>query len=98
MTIYVVMGSTGEYSDHDEWMVKAFTSEVAAQRFVQECDLEAKRIDAVVEAAGWYFTYVRDNPAAQSACDPRFRRDYTGTTYSYESVELISEPEREQVA
>lgn len=36
-TIYIVQGSKGEYSDHKEWLVRAFTSKKRAQEMVIEC-------------------------------------------------------------
>ena len=32
--VYICIGSTGEYSDHREWYVKAFANEVKCKDFV----------------------------------------------------------------
>jgi hypothetical protein len=34
-TIFVVVGSVGEYSDRREWCARAFPTEAAAQDFIQ---------------------------------------------------------------
>lgn len=38
--IYVIQGSTGEYSDHIEWMVCAFTDKSKAEQFVLQLTRE----------------------------------------------------------
>lgn len=88
MKIYVVTGSTGEYSDRVTWLVKAFTDEDSAKEFV----IKAQEIADVIfkrsvedDEEGWD---IRDN--AQSELDPGLRMYYTGTTYYFESVELES--------
>jgi hypothetical protein len=42
MKIYVVQGSTGEYSDHKEWLVCAFKDEKKAQELVVQLTQEGK--------------------------------------------------------
>ncbi len=34
MKIYIVMGTRGEYSDRDEWVIKAYSDEKLAQKHV----------------------------------------------------------------
>lgn len=38
MKIYVVRGSTGEYSDRTEWLVRAFYNERQSKEFILELD------------------------------------------------------------
>lgn len=79
MKIFVVRGTTGEYSDRTEWPVKAFLSEKAAQELVI----------AATQRANEVFTdrsYDRDIDKNQF--DPDMRMDYTGTSYMIETVEL----------
>lgn len=83
MLIYVVEGATGEYSDHQEWLVKAFKSEAKAKEFVVKCTKEAHKI----EAKAAYFQFDRREDETHSF-DPKYRRDYTGVHYTYFSVEL----------
>lgn len=47
MLIYVVEGSTGQYSDHQEWLVKAFRDEQDAKNFVMDCTREANKLEGV---------------------------------------------------
>lgn len=85
MTIYVVIGATGEYSDRTEWLVKAFKSEKEAQEFV---------IAATAIANDQYLkkrnkTMLRFKP--KSELDPNLDIDYTGAWYKYDKCELVSE-------
>lgn len=81
--IYVVTGTCGEYSDRDEWAVRAFTSEARAQEFVL-CATEAAREK---QGTKRYASHLR-----RTAVDPRARFNYTGTSYSYQAVPLDDEP------
>ena len=80
--VYVVMGSTGEYSDREEWAVVAFTSENAAKRRVEEATRRANEI--MVMRPSRYHA-----PEGLNEFDPGMQMDYTGTSYSYMIVELI---------
>lgn len=46
MRVYVVIGQVGEYSDREEWAIKAFTSKQAAQDFITKFD-EFMRIEII---------------------------------------------------
>ena len=82
MVIYVVRGTTGEYSDRCEWPVKAFISEDAAKLLVTNATIEASRIQASRPSD-------YQVPEGESnRYDPNMDMDYTGTTYYYETVEL----------
>jgi len=83
MLIYVVEGSTGEYSDHREWPVKAFKDEEKAQAFVRACDAEYRLLKSTRKPKTNYFEDDRTH-----SLDPNFVEDYTGTNYRYYSVEL----------
>jgi len=87
MTIYVVQGSTGEYSDHVEWLVKAFYQEKQAQDFVNELDKVADMINERIKKQGFIQYY--SNKDNFNPLDPQFRVDYTGTNYTYYPVELL---------
>lgn len=75
-TVFVVVGSTGEYSDRSEWMVRAFLNRGAAEALVLRlaawCDVRQCGENAA--------DIVR--PDEKPAEDPGFRCDYTGTRYS----------------
>lgn len=83
MKIYVVEGSTGEYSDHREWLVKAFVNEECAQDFVERVGREYRRLEQECEGDRWN---IGDN-----SLDPYMQTDYTGTNYRYFEVELDEE-------
>lgn len=100
MEIYVVVGTTGEYSDRTEWMVCAYRDEQLAKDHVVAAtawaDAEKARRDAHYQA-------IRDTIPLYSApralthmypkleervspYDPQMRITYTGTGYSYSRV------------
>lgn len=81
MKIYIVFGGTGEYSDHQTWMVKAFRDEDQAKALVENASWAANAIDAVRENR-------YDSPNGANPYDPDMYMDYTGTSYYIESVEL----------
>lgn len=85
MKIYVVEGHTGEYSDRNDWPVKAFVHEPAAQAFVDACTKEILpyNIKNKYDAVNW--ERIRN---AKSPLDPNLQIDYTGTHYDYYEVEL----------
>ena len=80
--IYVVFGSTGEYSDRSEWMVKAFTSLEQAKELVVNAERRAKEIFVV---RGSSYSSVK----GLNEFDPNMGMDYTGTQYYYDTVELV---------
>ncbi len=74
-TIYVVMGTTGEYSDRTEWPVLAYLSKPQAEEHVEKASARARELFAL--RGGRYMT---NNPEVNEH-DPSFTMDYTGTTY-----------------
>ncbi len=78
-TIYVVEGSTGEYSDRNEWPVAAFTDEALAMEMVKRCEKFAPKDDLSYQA----------RRAAKNPYDPNMKVDYTGTSYSYYEVTVL---------
>jgi hypothetical protein len=81
--IYVVRGSTGEYSDRWEWLVKAFTDKITAENFVNDCSAIARREFDNANKSSSFWGYEKS-----SELDPNFSMDYTGTNYYLEEVEL----------
>jgi glucose-6-phosphate 1-dehydrogenase len=81
-TIYVVFGSTGEYSDRTEWPVLAYTSEINAQSHVTRATGYANTIFQAVESgevekySDQFDRLVQSNPY-----DSKMMMDYTGTNY-----------------
>lgn len=82
--IYVVAGSTGEYSDHREWVVCYFVDEAKAQKVVELLSALTRlhRVDyqdsGVLEAD---YKARRQAEEAIKKFDPYFQVDYTGTNY-----------------
>ena len=86
MKSYVVIGSTGEYSDHMEWLVAVFFSEEKAKELVVKATARANELYA---GDMRNFSHIKDG---QNEHDPHMQADYTGTQYSYEAVEVQDEP------
>lgn len=81
MIIYIVFGSTGEYSDHIEWILKAFTDKSAAEDLVANATVEAQ------EAIKKYPRY--SIPKGANKYDPQMKVDYTGVNYYLVECELV---------
>lgn len=84
MKIYVVFGTSGEYSDRREWPVKAFKSKEQAEVLVINATQEANRI---FSANGDKY-YDWDNEKDPNKYDPEMDMDYTGASYYIAEVEL----------
>ena len=55
MKIYVVIGCKGEYSDHTEWPIKAFTDKEKASQFLKDFPPLLKSVtDFYEESNEWY--------------------------------------------
>ena len=87
-TIYVVMGNTGEYSDRNEWPVKAFTSKEKAQELVINAQNAFNTLvggTGEKDASRYYFQHHKEH---KNPFDPNMNVDYTGVSYSYFEMEL----------
>lgn len=84
--IYIVFGATGEYSDHREWVVKAYTKKEAAEEMVTKCTEEGNRIKSKY-GVGWNWNHA-DVPHKY---DPGFHWDYSGFNYYIVECELVNE-------
>lgn len=93
--IYIVKGTTGEYSDRAEWDVKAFEKEETAQTFCAELNALAE-VHTEREhnsfASKRYVTWesMRVVAEALEPLDPKARCDYTGLTYAVEELEYVT--------
>ena len=81
MKIYVVRGTTGEYSDRSEWSVVAFRTEERARERVLAATARAKEIEVTRVSR---YAAVKDI----NEFDLDMEMDYTGTNYYYNEVEL----------
>jgi hypothetical protein len=90
MKIYVVEGSCGEYSDHNEWPVHAYTDESIAQTKVKELTEWANEIQLKYDESWDWYEYVSSlsEEEKNKLSDPDFRWDYSGFNYYYYQVEL----------
>lgn len=81
-TIYIVQGSRGEFSDHCEWLIKAFTSEERAQALVLAASAKDREIRQWIENDG----------DAYDDYDPEYWEWFTesyGNNYQVLTVELV---------
>jgi hypothetical protein len=94
--IYVVMGHTGEYSDHSDWPIRAVATEDRAKALVTELDEEARRVGLLSRR----HEMVDPKIAAQSSIVKNFQDrfggewvscGYTGYDFDYFAVELEDE-------
>ncbi len=85
--VYVVVGSTGQYSDHREWYVMAFLSRAKAERFTEAVSAEYRKIKQRYSENLWNI------PEKANPLDPDMQIDYTGTNYYV--VEMPLDTDRE---
>lgn len=95
-TIYVVIGSCGEYSDRSEWLVRAFHTKAAAEAHVLRASVFAQEVHAAKVSEYGPQGAAAKKRAADAGIDPGFEfegGDYAhATTYYMEEVELDGEP------
>jgi hypothetical protein len=86
LKIYIVGGQTGHYSDHSEWVVKAFRTRRVAEKYAAAAEAVAKEIFQRCESGElerWEIDYGKLNQY-----DPKGVMDYTGTSYYVQEVEF----------
>ena len=91
MKIWIVSGTTGEYSSRSEWVVCAYTAEADAAAHVAKASQYAEAWHAFTqtpefERMDWHSG--RKLMRSSNPMDPSFSCDYTGTTYEIQEVEL----------
>jgi hypothetical protein len=79
--IFLVQGTTGEYSDRSEWVVCAFRSKEKAEAHAHDAQWRAKEIEHSHQR--YYHPKQGENEF-----DPEMQMDYTGTAYFLEECEL----------
>ena len=87
--IYVVQGSTGEYSGHIEWLVCAFQDQDKAKSLVEYLSMLARHAMQECETAGLEYHW-DEQPSGKMLrlADPNACIDYTGINYEVIEVEL----------
>lgn len=87
--VFVVVGSTGEYSDHDEWYVAAYLNAREAK----------KHVLLATEAGNARMASIESHYDSRGATpyDKNFHSDYTGFNYTYAMIQLHDmAPERKK--
>lgn len=88
--IYVVIGETGEYSDHSLWHVRAFDVEDEADAFAKRLNDRAESL-GISESLGYFNLEQEEKVQAiedMKDLDPECWADYTGVGYGVISVPL----------
>ena len=95
MKIYIVEGSTGEYSDKYNWLVKAFSDREKADLLCKELQEAADSIQKEFDEINVSIYYMYDekyryilDKFPKHKEDPSFAMRYTGTFYSVVECEL----------
>jgi hypothetical protein len=86
--IYLVMGSCGEYSDRQEWPVRAYRTEAAAQAEVTRLDEHSRifelRKKEMEDRCEWWDAEEEATKAHRElVADPGFRGDYYDRTHYF---------------
>jgi len=84
-TIWIVHGSTGEYSDRGEWNVVAVKTKELAEEWIKALDIQYQSIPQHMKDSRWDY---EDEMKKIMSLDPSFSMDYTGTSYFYGEVRL----------
>lgn len=79
--VWVVMGSTGEYSDHREWFI-GFGTEIEAKERVEFLSSKARELKLCEGNLERDYEVRRGNEKAMLEYDSAFQCDYTGSNYT----------------
>lgn len=81
--IFVVCGTTGEWSDRTEWLTRAFSSEKEAKTYISTLESTYRSFPP----GPWYNRENHEElEKAMEVLDPRFQEDYTGTRWFIREV------------
>ena len=83
--VFTVFGSTGEYSDRDEWPVCSFFNEDFAKERVVKATRRAKDIEVKCDGD----LYSIGDPGLDNEYDDKMKLDYTGTSYFYVATDIL---------
>ena len=87
------MGSTGEYSDHTEWLVAAYYSKEKARELVINA---GNRANELFSQFSQYGRFSHNIPAKANKFDPGMQMDYTGVRYYINETEVKDKPSKIQ--
>lgn len=85
MKVWIVEGSTGEYEDRCEWIVKGFVSKEHAMSLRTKLESVLKEEELHRENMGLNYD---DIPDKLLQLDPDASVDYTGASYSLYSIDV----------
>lgn len=88
MTIYIVQGTTGEYSNRNDWLVCAYRTQEQADEHASKATHRAKEIQEQVHKDGCRYTDREREIWRTNEYDPDMQMDYTGTLYIVMETEL----------
>jgi len=89
--VWIVEGSTGEYSDHCEWRVCAFFSEDAAKAFAEELSALGREAYEIRSKGNYEWRKTKQGKALLEK-DPDVSIDYTGVNYTAYCVDIRPAP------
>lgn len=88
MKIYIVNGTTGEYSDRSEWAVEAWTTKEAAEARVRDLGDKLQASGVATLGYGDQKRAAEEKFRTDPDGDPGFSCDYTGTSWFVTECEL----------
>lgn len=99
MQIYVIIGTTGEYSGRSVWVVCSYQDEIVAQQHVIAAQKEASIICKAINDLDWGDFIEFDNNESKKAkllasnvFDTNMEIDpYTGVSYYYNGIDMLTE-------
>lgn len=86
-SIFVVHGSTGEYSDRSEWDVVAVPTREMGEEYIAALGVQYQQIPQSMKDYHWE---KEEEIKAIMSLDPNFSMDYTGTRYFLTEVRFTS--------
>lgn len=84
--VFIVYGSTGEYSDRSEWAAAVVETEDDAKAYVTALEQQYQRIPRKLHENRYRH---EDKMKAIMTLDPEFSADYTGTSYFYGRAQFV---------
>ena len=87
--VYIVIGASGEHSDHREWPVAAYTDKSKAEAHVEKAS-EAYRVVAQ-KFPDYNYAMYEDERKALNPYDPEMLCGYTGANYYIWEIEIREE-------
>jgi hypothetical protein len=87
--VYIVFGTTGEYSDRNEWSVCGYRNKDIATKHADDAMIWAHLLKEKIDEEGKSAFEAKDQLV--SPYDSHFNMDYTGTDYYVLEVDIIDE-------